>query len=174
MVFSKVTFKTVIVAACLDTTKMMTMPNLPLILWVCIFMIADLITGLLKSKMARDAITSERLRHSIVKFLQYFGCVGLVMVLMNQKHESQAVIEALKWAYNGLTILILYIEALSILENLYAMDMQNPFAKNVIRPLYFLLSLAVKNNPLSRLKDSEKNKDGTPHDEFDEIDKAKD
>lgn len=172
MFFSKVTIKSVLIVAALDTTKMLIMPNLPLIIWVCIMMVADLVTGLIKSKVLKRTITSEKMRHSIIKFLQYFGCIGLVMVLMNQKHESQAIIQALNWAYNGLTILILYIEALSILENLYEMDMKNPFAKNVIRPLYFLLSFAVKNNPLTRIKDSDKPENEL--DEFDKIDKAKD
>jgi phage-related holin len=174
MFLSKVTIKSVLIVAALDTTKMVIMPNLPLIVWVCIMMVADLVTGLIKSKVLKRTITSEKMRHSIVKFLQYFGCIGLVMVLKNQKHDSEALVASLDWAYNGLTIFIIYIESLSVLENLYEMDMQNPFAKNVIRPLYFLLSLAVKNNPLTRLKDGDKKKDGKNPDEFDDPDKSTD
>lgn len=163
-----------IIVVSLDTTKMLIMPNIPLILWVCILMVADLVTGLIKSKVLKRPITSEKMRHSIIKFLQYFGCIGLVLVLKNQKHDSAALVEAMNWAYNGLTILILYIEALSVLENLYEMDIQNPFAKNVIRPLYFLLSLAVKNNPLARLQDREKKKPENKADDHDELDKTTD
>ena len=160
MFLAKVTLKMAVIVVALDTTKMIVMPNLSLMLCVCILMVADFVTGLIKAKVLKQVITSEKMRHSIVKFLQYFGCIGIVVVLLNQKLENPTLTQALHWAYDGLTILILYIESLSILENLYMMDGKNPFARNVIRPLYFILSLVVKNNPLKKEEDELRRKIG--------------
>ena len=146
---------------------MITMPNLSLLLCVCILMVADFVTGVLKAKLLREPITSERMRRSIIKFLQYFGCLGLIIILTNQKQNSPDFQLVMRYVNDGLTILIVYIEALSILENLYLMDNKSPFSEYVIRPLYHLLSMAVKNNPIK--KQVEKSRD-----EFGETDECKD
>lgn len=156
MFLAKVTFKMLMVVVFFDIAKTLIMPNISLLIWVCILMVADVITGLLKAKLLKEKVTSDKLRASIIKFLQYFGCIGLTIVIMNQKTENKIIIEAMKWAQDGLTILIIYIECLSIFENLYAMDRKNPFAVYVIRPIYFILSLAVKNNPITQIEDREK------------------
>jgi phage-related holin len=163
MLVAKITFKLLFIVVLFDTVKLIFMPNLTLLLWVCVLMVADIITGLLKSKLLKERITSDKLRASIIKFLQYFGCIGLTIVIMNQKIENPLVTDAMKWAQDGLTILIIYIECLSIFENLYAMDQKNPFAVYVIRPIYFILSLAVKSNPLAQMEKKQKRDNHVPN-----------
>lgn len=166
MFLAKITAKLVIVVVFFDITKQSLMPNLSLLLWVCLLMVADVITGLLKSKLLRQEITSGRLRASIIKFLQYFGCIGLTIVIKSQPNVGVQIKSAMTWAQDGLTILIIYIECLSIFENLYAMDRKNPFAVYVIRPIYFLLSLAVKNNMFTEAEKEQKKKTPAEDDDF--------
>lgn len=175
MFLAKVTIEMAVLVALLDTTKSILMPNLSLIIWVCLLMVADFVTGIIKAKFKKEPITSERMRASIVKFLQYFGCLGLVIVLQNQKGNSPDFYRVMNLAEDGLTILILYIEALSILENLYLMDIKNPFAQFVIRPLYSLLSIAVRNNPLANeARAQKKNEPAIDKNELNDIEKAND
>lgn len=169
MWMAKITFKLLVVVALCDTVKLLMMPNLPLLLWVCVLMVADVITGLLKAKILKEKITSDRLRASIIKFLQYFGCIGLTIIIASQKNANPTILEVMRWTQDGLTILIIYIECLSVFENLYAMDRKNPFAVYVIRPIYFILSMAVKNNPFKEAEEQKK-KQGAKDDDVFNID----
>lgn len=167
MILGKITVKLLFVVTFLDITHHLVLPKLSLLLWVFILMILDLITGLLKAKFLKDPITSERMRGTIIKFLQYFGCIGVVIVIINQEHESENVKAAMNWLKNGVTMLILYIECYSVLENLYQMDKKSTFARFVVRPLYRLLSLAIKDNELNRqakVAEQEKNGERDPND----------
>ena len=175
MFLTNVTFKTVLIALCLETTKIILMPNLSLLLWVCVLMVADFVTGVIKAKFLKEKITSERMRASVIKFLQYFGCLGLVLILSNQKQNSPDFQIIMNYVQDGLTILILYIEALSVLENLYQMDNGSPFSQYVIRPLYSILSMAVKRNAITDQAEKKKKElKKTQPDDFDDIDKAHD
>jgi phage-related holin len=147
-IFAKVTLKLCGVVTLLDITKHLILPKLSLLVWLCLLMVADLITGLLRAKLTKQKITSERLRRSVIKFLQYFGSIGVVIVLTNQNKDNEHLVLVLNWAQDGVAILIIYIEALSIFENLYAMDKKNPFAMYFIRPIYWLLSWSVRRNPV--------------------------
>lgn len=111
-------------------------------------------TGILKAKLTKQEITSEKARRTIIKFLQYFGCLGLVIVMINQNSNNKAFIEAMQWAKDGVTILILYIELLSVFENLYEMDKTSRISIYFIRPIYWLLSLAVRSNPVQKAHDA--------------------
>lgn len=153
------TFKLAGIVTMLQIGEKILLPKLSLLLWVCILMALDLITGLLKAKLRKEAITSEKMRRTIIKFLQYFGCLGIVIVLINQNHESKTFVEVMDWAKDGLSILIIYIECLSIFENLYDMDKKTPISIYVIQPIYFLLSLAVRNNPAKRAEEEAKQKE---------------
>lgn len=156
MIISKITAKLLYVVFFLDVTKNLLLPRLSLLLWICILMAADVITGLIRSSVLKQPITSSRARGTIVKFLQYFGCIGLTVVLINQNHDNKTLVQVMEWAKDGLVILIIYIECLSIFENLYAMDKTTPMAVYVIQPIYWLLSLAVRKNPLTRAQQQAK------------------
>lgn len=140
----------------LDIFKNLMLPSLNLLVLVAVLMLADLITGVLKARLKKEKITSEKLRHSVIKFLQYFGSIGLIVVLANQKPDSPNFVLAMGWARDGITILIIYIECLSIFENLYELDKKTPFAIYVIQPVYWLLSWAVRKNPFQQAQDEKK------------------
>jgi phage-related holin len=147
-IFAKLTTKLLFAVTLLDVTKHLILPKLSLLMWICLLMLVDLITGLLRATLTKQKITSERLRRSVIKFLQYFGSIGVIIVLTNQNKDNEHLVLVLNWAQDGVAILIIYIEALSIFENLYAMDKKNPFAMYFIRPIYWLLSWSVRRNPV--------------------------
>ncbi len=153
MILAKITGKLLCTVFLLDITFQLFLPKLDLLIWVAILMLADLVTGILKAKFNKEVITSDRLRNTVIKFLQYFGSIGLIMVLANQNNDNKKLLEALSWARDGVTILIIYIECLSIFENLYAMDTKTKFAIYVIQPIYWLLSFAVRNNRFQQTKE---------------------
>lgn len=159
MIITKITEKLFCTVCLLDITFSILLPKFSLLVWVLILMVADLVTGILKAKLTKEPITSEKARRTIIKFLQYFGCLGLVVVMINQNPDNATFIEVMNWAKDGVTILILYIELLSVFENLYAMDKTTKIALYFIRPIYWLLSLAVKDNPLRRAEDNAKKED---------------
>lgn len=154
----------------LDIFKNLMLPKLSLLLTVCVLMLADLITGLLKARFLKQRITSEKLRRSVIKFMQYFGSIGLIVVLTNQNKDNQNFVLVMNWTKDGLTILIIYIECLSIFENLYAMDKKTPFAIYVIQPIYRLLTWAVRNNYFTKA-DEARQKPDKPAKNTDERDK---
>lgn len=156
MVLAKITSKLLCTVFFLDITFKILLPRFSLLIWVLILMIADLVTGILKAKLTKEQITSEKARRTIIKFLQYFGCLGMVIVMINQNHDNATFVEVMSWAKDGVTILILYIELLSVFENLYAMDKTTRIAIYFIRPIYWLLSLAIKDNPIKRAESDAK------------------
>lgn len=154
MIIAKITGKLLYIVFVLDITFKLLLPKFSLLIWVLILMVADLITGILKAKLTKQPITSEKARRTIIKFLQYFGCLGLVVVMINQNHENATFVEVMQWAKDGVTILILYIELLSVFENLYEMDKTSRISIYFIRPVYWLLSLAVRTNPAKKAADA--------------------
>jgi phage-related holin len=154
--FYKLSTKLLFAVSLLDIFKNLMLPSLNLLVLVAVLMLADLITGVLKARLKKEKITSEKLRHSVIKFMQYFGSIGLIVVLANQKPNSPNFILAMGWARDGITILIIYIECLSIFENLYELDKKTPFAIYVIQPVYWLLSWAVRKNPFQQAQDEKK------------------
>lgn len=154
----KITAKMLGTVYLLDIIKNLMLPKLSLLLCVSILMLADFITGILKSRFHKEQITSEKLRKSVIKFMQYFGSIGLVVVLSNQNKESENFVTVMDWTKDGLTILIIYIECLSIFENLYAMDKKTPFAIYVIQPIYWLLSWAIRKNPFNEAAQEKRTK----------------
>lgn len=144
--FYKLSYKMLFAVGLLDIFKNLLLPKLSLLILVAVLMLADLVTGIAKARVLRQKITSKKMRHSVIKFLQYFGSIGIIVVLGNQNIENQNFVMVATWTRDGVTLLIIYIECLSVFENLYEMDKKNQFAMYFIRPVYWLLSFAVRNN----------------------------
>lgn len=159
MILAKISLKLLYVVTFLDITFKVLLPKFSLLIWVLILMVADLVTGILKARLLKEEITSEKARRTIIKFLQYFGCLGLGVVMINQNHDNATFVEVMTWAKDGVTILIIYIELLSVFENLYAMDKTTRIAIYFIRPIYWLLSLAVRSNPAKKAADAATDKE---------------
>lgn len=131
--------------------KLSFMPDAGLLAWVFIAMLADLVTGIIKSKMLKTPITSTGMRKSVVKALQYMGLIIAGVILGNTMKENN---EVIRWINDGMLIFIIYVEVYSILENLYAMNPESPVSKNIFKPLLSFLALSISKNPFSKINNN--------------------
>jgi phage-related holin len=133
-------------------------PNADLYMIMFILIVADFITGVLKSVVLKKARTSEGYRKTIVKFCQYGGAIAVSMVLSYMSKHNVDFVDLSKYSpFFGKACLgfIIFIEATSILENVYAMDPESKFSKYGVKQLLMLMTFQMKNNPLSKLRGEE-------------------
>ena len=121
--------------------KVKFLPDLNLMGWVFVLMLVDFITGLIKAKLMSVARTSTGFRRSLIKFVQY-GCAILVSIVLRNTSGVDSTI--MQYANDGILVFIIYIEAASIFENIYACDQDSRFAKFFIKPILSLLLLGIE------------------------------
>ena len=108
----------------------------------------DFITGVLKSVVNNIPRTSKKYRETYAKYIQYMGAILMSFLLSFLIQESPQLKEIqffTEIANNVILFGIITIEALSILENLVAVDNKSPFSRYIINPLYRLLTFELKN-----------------------------
>lgn len=133
--------------------KLAFMPNASLIAWLFIALGLDFLTGVAKAAIRKDLkVTSSGYRKTLSKVIQYVGSVSLVVILGNaaKANEVVAAEPVLKVVGDGITILIIFIEITSVLENLVAIDDKSMISKYVFTPLHKLLTFQIKNNALTK------------------------
>lgn len=116
-------------------------PSYNLLAWVFIAMVLDLITGIIKAVIHRNARTSSGYRKTARKLTQYIGSIMVSVILMNTFQQEHPVVQ---YVNDGLLILLIYIETTSIFENLYAIDSTSMFARYFIAPVLRLLTLYMR------------------------------
>ena len=131
------------------------LPSPDLLLLMGIAMMVDFGTGYAKAVVLKEPRTSTGLRKTIIKFIQYGGAIVIGMFL---SYLSQNVQEAKKdwevlstymnWFNSGLLTFIIFIEIVSILENLQAINPNGAFTRYIISPLLRVLTLQLKANSL--------------------------
>lgn len=96
------------------------------LLWgFLILFVLDLLSGILKSHFKGIAITSKRLRDSVVKLGGYMILMTTLIVL--SKYQSD-IVPVIAWTY----YYFMFTEAKSILENVQEMGVKFPGVLNVI------------------------------------------
>ncbi|GAA0561488.1 phage holin family protein [Chitinophaga japonensis] len=133
--------------------KVIFLPDANLLAWVFISMLLDLITGVVKAVVLKQARTSSGYRKTVIKFTQYAGAIAVGIILANTMQKDSAIVG---YVNSALLILLIYIEATSIFENLYAIDNSSPFSRYFIAPILKLLTLAIKKSPLNQAAGKEK------------------
>lgn len=123
------------------------LPDISLLCWVFIAMLLDFLTGITKAIVLNQARTSSGYRKTIIKFTQYAGAIAVGIVLGNSLPPDNIIVE---YVNSALLILLIYIEATSILENLYAMDNSSVFSKYFISPLLRVLTMTMKKASLNQ------------------------
>lgn len=168
----KATWKLLSFVLVLDFIKITFFPSMDLIYWGAAVIFLDLISGIVKALVLGDFLISTGIRKTIIKLVQYIGIILLLIILANifaidpkgMKKTLEVfgkntellyskLIVAIKYINNLVLILIIYTEALSISENLVEIDPSSPFSKYFLRPLHYLLSLAVVSNAIKRAAD---------------------
>jgi len=133
-------------------------PSVGLLAVMGIALFLDLVTGITKAIFAKQQRTSEGYRKTVVKVMQYFGSVGLSMIVT---YASKNLTPFAEWGIiaeymgNGLLLFIIFIEVTSIFENMYAIDDKTPFAKYVIKPILNIMTFQIKNNALLKRAEQE-------------------
>jgi Bacteriophage holin family len=127
-------------------------PNVNLIMWMLIAIGLDFITGFAKACFKNENRTSQAMRKTIIKFLQYAGALAAAMIIGNTAKDNkiEGLQSVMQWANDGLVIFIIYIELVSIFENLLAIDDGSIISKYFFKPIHKLLTLSLKNNPVNK------------------------
>lgn len=158
----KISGAALLYAGLLQVTIFKNVHNGPLFLVIFLFMVADLLTGIAKARLVhKEQITSSGLRRTVAKFIQYFFAITLVYglayatkeVAKNNAAYTENFAPYVQHIITGVIILVIYIEAVSVLENLIAIDKKSPFS-GVLRAIHSLLTFTIKNNPLSKKADA--------------------
>lgn len=144
---TKITYELLMASGVLAGIKFSFLPSVNLLAWVFIAMVLDLITGVAKATVLKEARTSSGYRKTVIKFTQYAGAILAGIILGNVLPQE---IELVRYVTDGLLILLVYIETTSIFENLYAIDSNSPFSKYFISPVLRLLTLAIRKTPLAQ------------------------
>lgn len=151
---TKITMLLLAESGALTWFKLSFLPSANLLAWVFLAMTLDLVTGVIKAVVMHDARTSSGYRKSVIKFTQYAGAILVGVILGNSLPRDY---EIVGYVNDGILILLIYIEATSIFENLYAIDSTSPFSKYFISPILKVLTFAIKKTPLAQT-DPDENK----------------
>lgn len=133
-------------------------PSTSLLMTMGLAIVLDFVTGVIKAVVLKNDRTSEGYRRSVVKFTQYVGAVLVSMLLSYLAEQNQQFIQLqtyINYLGNGLLSFIIFIEATSVFENMYAIDNKTPFSRYFIKPLLKILTFQIANNPLTKIKDEE-------------------
>lgn len=178
----KITPRVMCVLLFINFLKITFFPEWNLIYWCSAVITLDLITGIIKSLVAGKFVISEGLKRTVSKLAQYIGVVLLLFIFTNAfTYDPEATKRALAffgtdnmykslehtitYVNNFTLLLIIYTESLSISENLVAIDPNSIFSKYILRPLHYLMSFGMFNNPLVRMREAFKGKNNNtkPH-----------
>jgi hypothetical protein len=130
--------------------KVAFLPSVSLLSYMAIAMVLDFVTGIAKAKVLNQARTSAGYRRSVIKFLQYGGSIAVSLILANagEGRAAEPFKAMLSYFNDGLIIFIIYIEATSVFENLYAIDSRTLMSRYFIAPVLKILTWQIRNNPI--------------------------
>jgi len=118
-----------------------------LLSWLLIVYILDFIFGILKTSFQGHSRTSNGFRKSIIKLLQYSGCIIVATVILNIIHLSSETFGVqFAWIFGDIMLyLMIYIEVVSVLENMEAMAPKSYFVRIFVRPVKRIITFQLKN-----------------------------
>lgn len=133
------------------------LPSGPLIAWMCVALIIDLITGVARAVADKKTRTSEGYRQSLGKIIQYFGALVLGIIVSSMaKHHADGLDPKIFDFFNTfLVMFIIFIEVTSTMENMYAVSPNSKFSKYFVKPMLSLLTFNLQH--LSNMISSTKN-----------------
>lgn len=104
------------------------------LIWMLLLSIGlDLVTGVAKAWLKKENTTSEGLRRTVVKFIQYGGFIicGVILVNLLGKEKDKDFYE---YVINGLFTFTVLIELLSICENVVEISPNSKICRYIIYP----------------------------------------
>lgn len=137
----------------------LTRPSFSLFGVLLAFIAVDFVTGIIKSKFLKNEITSDGLRRTVIKLMQYLIPVlilwGASMLIKDYKIK-------LEQASGWVMMFIIYIELTSIIENLYEIDSKSMVGRYLYKYALIILKFGLENNAVKKAADevSNENKKG--------------
>lgn len=130
--------------------KFALLPNQNLVFWMGMAITLDFITGFSKAVVLNKARTSNAMRRTVTKFLQYGGAlaVGIVLAHTAQENGAESLKGVLAYFNDGLVVFIIYIEVTSIFENLVEMDNTSAMSRYIFTPMLKVLTAQFKKLPI--------------------------
>lgn len=132
----------------LGFVKIQFFPNADLLFWMTAAIVLDLITGVIKAISKGEARTSRGFRETIKKLTQYLGGILAAVILIHVGGVNEASKLLFSYLNNALVFYIIYIEAVSIFENLNEIDKTSMIARYFYQPALKILTFQIKNNPI--------------------------
>lgn len=144
--------------AALTILKVNLLPNFSLLAWLGIAIMVDFLSAMGRSVILNEPRTSKKLQGTIKKFIMYFGALSISIIFLHIKDLTGygAELPIAPYLNNGLVIFMVYVEMVSILENLIAIDSKDTLSVFILKPLHRLLTFQLKNNPIKKAADNEK------------------
>ena len=118
------------------------LPSGILLAWMCVALIADLITGVTRAIVDDKTRTSQGYRETLGKIIQYGGALIIGVILSSMAKHHAAGLNPIIFEYfnDFLVSFIVFIEITSILENMYAISPDSKFSKYFVKPVLSLLT----------------------------------
>lgn len=122
-------------------------PDGSLILGLLAMCALDFGFGVTKATLTKTIRTSKGFRKTFIKFMQYGGSIIIGMVLLNIKSLSDNKFgnEYLNLFGDFMICIMIYIEVVSVLENMEVIGKDTDFVKYFIRPVRRLITFQIKN-----------------------------
>lgn len=122
-------------------------PDVKLLIALFTVFILDFIFGVTKATINGTRRTSKGFRKTFSKFIQYGGSIIVAMVLLNIVYDSNATFgKQISWLFGDLMLYIMiYIEVVSIFENMEEISPESDFVKYFIRPVRRIITFQIKN-----------------------------
>jgi len=122
-------------------------PDGSLLVGLLIVFLLDFIFGVTKATWLKQIRTSEGFRKTFTKFIQYGGSIIISMVILNIESINDSTFGK---EYSGLfgdfmLYIMIYVEIVSIFENMEAIGKDNDFVKYFVRPVRRLITFQIKN-----------------------------
>ena len=122
-------------------------PKIQLLIALIIVFVLDFICGVTKATLTGKRRTSKGFRKTFSKFIQYGVSVVLALVILNIGNDGKFDLsQQVSYLFGDFMIfLMIYIEIVSIFENIEVINPESDFVKYFIRPVRRILTFQIKN-----------------------------
>ncbi|MEI7487867.1 MAG: phage holin family protein [Chryseobacterium sp.] len=122
-------------------------PKIQLLIGLLIVFVLDFICGVTKATLTGKRRTSKGFRKTFSKFIQYGVSIVVALVILNIGNGGKSDLsKQVSYLFGDFMIfLMIYIEIVSISENIEVINPESDFVKYFIRPVRRILTFQIKN-----------------------------
>ena len=121
-------------------------PNAHLTILLGLVISIDFFSGLLKSIATGMPIISKKLQRTSIKISRYGLTIIVCYILRSLAEGAGSTWKVIgDWLNDGLLILLIYTETVSVLENIIAINSNDILSREIAKPLHAFLTLKFSN-----------------------------